>query len=69
MACWLIEKLKIILVIDYSVNLGIEKEAKGLSNNTVTKLSPFPLIYLYRQVFLAHKFIKMKNRNRIDVEP
>ena len=56
-------------MIDCSVNLGIEKEAKELSNNTVTKLSPFPLIYLYRQVLLAHKFIKMKNRNRIDVEP
>lgn len=46
-----------------------EKEAKELSNIAITKLSPFPLIILYRQVFLAHKFIRMRNRNRIDVEP
>lgn len=32
-----------------------------LSNIAVTKLSLFSIIYLYKYVFLAHTFIKMKN--------
>lgn len=48
MACWLIEKLNMSLLMDCSVNLGIEKEAIELGNNPVTRLSPFPLLYLYR---------------------
>ena len=46
MACWLIEKLNMSLLMDCSVNLGIEKEAIEL--NPVTRLSPIPLLYLYR---------------------
>lgn len=47
----------------------LEKQAKELSDPPVAKLSPLPFIYLHRQVFLAHKFVKMKNVGRIDVEP
>ena len=47
----------------------LEKQAKELSDPPVAKLSPLPFIYLHRQVFLSHKFVKMKNVGRIDIEP